>query len=337
MKRSLMKATTRPVREINRYRIRRESRALIGRESERVPHHPPSVTIEVTNHCNLKCPLCPTGNGSGTRERGWIDFANFKKIVDEIAPGTTTLGLHSYGEAILHKDFVKIVGYARGKGLYTFVDANLNSITTYEKAKKLIDSGIDEIKVSLDGVDQESYSKYRIKGNFDTVINAVRWLIEARDKNGSHCPAIKLQFLVMRHNEHLIDEFKELSDAIGVSYSVGPIWIDLQGSSIEEEKKFLPNNMEFSFYEFDGNNNPALKKGKFNYCTHPLRQMLIYWDGTVGFCCNDQRFQVLFGNVLDEGVLNIWNGKKMANFRKRLVDNIHSIPCCKTCPGSIKA
>lgn len=332
----ILKAIAHPVRETKRYRIRRESRSLIDRESERVPLYPPTVTVELTNTCNLKCPLCPTGNRSSKRQQGNIDFSSFRKIVDEIAPGTTSLGLHSYGEAILHKDFVKIVSYAGGKGLYTFVDANLNSITTYEKAKKLIDSGIDEIKVSLDGVDQESYSKYRINGSFDTVINAVRWLIEERDKNRGHRPTIKLQFLVMRHNEHLIEEFKELAHAMGVAYSLGSIWIDLQASDITEQRQFLPENKEFSFYRFDKNNNPTLKEGELNYCTHPLRQMLIFWDGTVGFCCMDQRFQVLLGNVLDDGVLKIWNGKKMANMRRRLVDDIHSIPCCKRCPDSIK-
>ncbi|MCK4695932.1 MAG: radical SAM protein, partial [Candidatus Cloacimonetes bacterium] len=137
---------------------------------------PPVVMIEPTNICNLKCPLCPSGNDTLKRPKGYMDILTFEKIIDEIKDRSFMVVLWNQGESFLNKDFLKMIKYASERGLFTLVSTNANIEI---KAEEIIHSGLDSIIVSLDGATQEIYNKYRINGDLSKVLKNVDNLVEA--------------------------------------------------------------------------------------------------------------------------------------------------------------
>ncbi|MDD5416927.1 MAG: radical SAM protein [Candidatus Aenigmarchaeota archaeon] len=134
--------------------------------------YPHTLMIEPTNYCNLKCPLCPTGAGRLGRPVQTVDFEEYKKIIDEMGKYIVHLRLFGWGEPLLHKDLFKMVSYAKRKGM--FVNFHTNAFfLTKENTKAMVDSGLDDLNISLDGASQETYSKYRKQGNFQTTIDNI--------------------------------------------------------------------------------------------------------------------------------------------------------------------
>ena len=121
---------------------------------------PPVVMIEPTNICNLKCPLCPSGNGTLKRARGYMDLETFKKIIDEIKDKSFMVVLWNQGESFLNKDFLEMIRYASQNKLFTLVSTNAN--IDFD-AEQIVKTGLDSMIVSLDGATQETYNKYRVK------------------------------------------------------------------------------------------------------------------------------------------------------------------------------
>ena len=143
--------------------------------------YPPIVMIEPTDVCNLKCPMCPSGNGSLKRAKGYMKFDTFKKIIDDICDYSMMILLWNQGEPFLNKELTKMSRYASQKGLYVIVSTNA-SLELDEK--EIVNSGIDTLIFSLDGIRQESYEKYRVNGNLNTVLKNMKKIIsEKRKKN----------------------------------------------------------------------------------------------------------------------------------------------------------
>ena len=75
--------------------------------------------------------------------------------------------------------------------------------------------GLDQIYISFDGLDQETYEKYRVRGSFERVVEGVKSLLAQRAALGRSNPIVELQFLVMKHNEHQIGEFRRMAQDLG--------------------------------------------------------------------------------------------------------------------------
>ena len=118
-------------------------------------HYPPAVMIEPTNICNLKCPLCPSGNGTLSRQRGMMSLCDFKSIVDQIHHKVGMLILWNQGEPYLNPEFNQMVAYAAGKKLYTMTSTNASLPLDHEA---IVRSGLDRIIISMDGISEETYN-----------------------------------------------------------------------------------------------------------------------------------------------------------------------------------
>ena len=94
-----------------------------------------------------------------------------------------------------------MIKYAKGFHCDIKLDSNLNSLNA-ESAEEMVLSGLDKIVVSIDGMREETYSKYRVGGNFKLAMDNLKLLIKKRQKLKSRKPYITCQFLVFRHNEH---------------------------------------------------------------------------------------------------------------------------------------
>ncbi len=172
--------------------------------------------IDTTNICQLKCPLCHTGKGTIHRDQGVMNYELFTEIVDQIKHSCLWLTLYSWGEPFLNQRIHEYIAYAHKQKIATIISSNLNKPLTPEMAEQVVRSGLDVMIVSLDGVTQEVYEIYRVAGHLDRVLDNLRLLDETKRRLGSETPYIEWQFIVMKQNEHQLDEARELAGTLGV-------------------------------------------------------------------------------------------------------------------------
>ncbi len=294
--------------------------------------HPFILTVEPTNICNLKCPLCVTGNGNMTRKAGLMDFETFKKIIDEAGDCIFYLLLYHQGEPFINKDFFKFVEYAKSKRIFVTTSTNghyLNAVT----AQRTVASGLDSIIVSIDGADQETYERYRVGGKLSRVIAGVENLLSEKKRQKSKTPEIFIQFIVMQHNEHQIKAMEFLAKELGVDKL---LLKTVQVETLEQAYRWLPGKRSFRRYRFSGKNLELKRIGK-GPCPRPWTSTLVNWNGSVVPCCFDKNGHHSFGYLKENHDLNkIWNSEKYDSFRTRMLTNRSALDICSNCSQGLR-
>lgn len=290
-------------------------------------HYPPAVMIEPTNICNLKCPLCPSGNGTLTRERGMMSLQNFKKIVDQIHRKIGMLILWNQGEPYLNPEFNRMVAYAAQKKLYTMTSTNASLPLDHEA---IIRSGLDKIIISMDGISEETYNSYRINGNYALVLDNMRELIKAKKRLNSKTPYIVWQFIVMRQNEHEIPAVRIQAKKLGVDC--------LEFKTVQiykpEDVIYLPKDHKLSRYTAEGQEF-ELANQLLNRCRRLWNQPVINWDGELSICCYDKDVLFQIGNVYEADFYQLWTSDKMNKIRATILQDRQSLEICRNCGEGI--
>ncbi len=291
--------------------------------------YPTAVMIEPTNICNLKCPLCPSGNGTLQRAKGFMDFEVYKSIIDQICRYSYLVVLWNQGESFLHPQFVEMIDYANSKGLYTLSSTNAN---TDLDAEKIVKSGLDRLIVSMDGTTQETYNKYRVNGKLDKVIDNIKAIREAKKRLKSSTPIVELQFLVLRHNEHEIDDIRKLAKELEVDQ------LRLKTAQIyskEDITTFLPLNPKFRRYKIiDGDF--ELKFGIKNRCKRIWENPVINWNGDMAVCCFDKEASIKLGNIKEQSFKQLFQGKRFNSFRQAILKNRSKFEVCRNCGEGVR-
>lgn len=296
------------------------------------PHiagYPIRLMIEPTNLCNLKCPLCPTGNGTLGRPKGKMSLSNYKMIIDQVGEYVTHIYLWNYGEPFINKDIFEMVSYAKRKKIYVAISTNGHFLNTSEEREKLINSHLDNLIVALDGASEETFKKYRRQGSFSAVTENLKALILKKREMNSSLPLIEIQFIVMKHNQHEIGKIKEVALRLGAD-KLTLKFLGIGDPAQNIDPQYLPDE-KFIRSSFKKRKNDKLDK---NGCPFLWMSSVIDWDGDVVPCCYDPHANYKFGNLFTEGLTfkEIWNGKKYIDFRKRVLHNKKSIPICASCP-----
>jgi radical SAM protein with 4Fe4S-binding SPASM domain len=287
---------------------------------------PPILNVEPTNICNLKCPLCTTGCGQMERPPGRMNFDLFKKIVDEVADRIVYITLYHQGEPYLVKDFNRFVVYAKKQGVYVNTSTNAHFFTA-ENARNVVQSGLDSVIISLDGVTQETYEHYRTGGSLEKVLQGIRNLVAAKDELGSRTPYLFLQFLVMRHNEHEIPAIRRLARELRVDRLLIKT---IQVNTHEEAREWLPHDERYRRYRVD-QDGLRVKRGKGS-CPRVWFTSLVDWDGQVVPCCFDKNGEYAMGDLNKGDTFErIWRSAKYSAFRKRMLKKRDSIDICQNC------
>ncbi|PID29861.1 MAG: aldehyde ferredoxin oxidoreductase [Candidatus Cloacimonadota bacterium] len=289
----------------------------------------PVIMIEPTNICNLRCPLCPSGNGTLKRAKGYMDLDLYKKIIDDVKDYAVEAVLWNQGEPFLHKDILEMIKYASDAGLFVLLSTNVNVMPDPEK---LVRSGLDSLIVSLDGAEQETYNKYRINGNLQKVKENVQNLVSAKKKLNSVTPYLRWQFIVMKHNEHEIEEIKAMAKKSGVDK------LELKTAQIyskEDVFNYLPENPKYRRYKITGNNF-ELKFGIQNKCRRIWTTAVINWDGEMSVCCFDKDVDFKIGNVKEKSVGELFKSEKFNKIRNIILKNRKSLEICRNCGEGVK-
>jgi radical SAM protein with 4Fe4S-binding SPASM domain len=291
--------------------------------------YPLVAMIEPSRRCNLACPLCPVG-ASRTSRIPDMPLSLFKKTIDELKPFLSRLFLHNYGEPFLHRDIYRMMAYTKEEGI---PDVEISTNGHILDPSRLIESGLDEIKISLDGTTQESYARYRRGGKLERVIENVRQLVREKERRGTAKPLLELQFIIMRHNEDQMDGFRTLATELGAErIRFKTFNIQMSGpEACQLGVEFLPTRPEYSRYQ-DGEGISLKRHLEENRCKWPWEWVVINSDGNVVPCCNDFDGLYSMGNLADQSFREIWFGEKYDRFRKDVLRKWREIPLCSHCP-----
>lgn len=295
---------------------------LIEKEKQQreecISGYPYWLTIDPANFCTLRCPFCPTGQGRGSRAKGVLSWDNFKRVMDELGTYLIHIDFCNWGEPLLNKDIYKMVKYAKQYDIDTKIDSNFNHFSEKD-AEEMILSGLDKLIVSLDGTTPETYSKYRIGGDFHKVMAHLKVLVKKRKEMDKSNPYISWQFLVFRHNEHEIEEVKRIGKDIGVDH------IGITKAFIGN-KDWIPLNEEYSNYKKEEIKDDFTSQ-YFNLpldriCNWPWEAITINPNGSVSVCCSVEDEKDDFGNIFKTSFQDIWNNDKYRQARRFIKDRI---------------
>ncbi|HUX94401.1 MAG TPA: radical SAM/SPASM domain-containing protein [Bacteroidales bacterium] len=301
--------------------------SLMSSEWTTVRGMPVSVSTELTNFCNLKCPECSSGSDQMTRQRGYMDIVLYRKAIDELRPFLYNVNLYFQGEPMMHPLFFSFVDYC--KGIHSTVSTNGHFLSP-ENSEKIANSGLNRLIVSLDGTDQDCYSKYRIGGNFDMVMDGLRTVSEYRKLNNSKLK-IEIQFLVNRFNQHQISEVRAIAKRTGASLKLKSMQI-ING---EKTGYWLPDSRKFRRYEEIGDDY-FIKSDLPDRCARLWFNPVITWDGKVIPCCFDKDTEHIMGDLNIDSFRDIWNGPRYRVFRRAILQNRSMINICRNCTEGLR-
>lgn len=294
---------------------------------------PISISVEPTTSCNLRCPECPSGLRQFTRPTGMLKNDFFRNMVEQLGDELLYLIFYFQGEPYLNPDFLDMVKHASEKGIYTATSTNAHYLND-DNARKTVESGLDRMIISIDGTTQETYANYRIGGKLDKVLEGTQNLIKWKKKLNSKTPHVIFQFLVVKPNEHQVDDVMKLGKEVGVDevrYKTAQIY-DYEN----DPNNLIPENKKFSRYDFGKDGKLKIKNPLLNHCWKLWHSCVITWDGLVVPCCFDKDATHQFGDLKQDEFKTVWQGAKYQGFRTSLLKARSEIDICTNCTEGAK-
>jgi radical SAM protein with 4Fe4S-binding SPASM domain len=288
---------------------------------------PVSIAFEPTTSCNLRCPECPSGLRSFTRPTGMLDEDFFRRTIDELSSTLLYLTFYFQGEPYLHPKFLEMVSYAASRKIYTATSTNAHYLTD-ANARNTVESGLDRLIISVDGTTQEVYQQYRVGGKLEKVLEGARNVIRWKKKLNSRTPHVVFQFLVVKPNEHQIEEVKKLARELGadsVGLKTAQIYDYQQGSPL------IPALEEYSRYRKNPDGSYSVKNHLLNHCWKMWHSCVITWNGAVVPCCFDKDAHYQLGDLQKDTFRQLWNGEPYRNFRQTLLQSRDQVEMCRNC------
>lgn len=273
--------------------------------------YPLHIDFEISSMCNLKCQMCVMSlpkeerqrHGSGNPEEK-LQFEKFKAIIDEGVPlGLKSVGFNGINEPLLQKDIVKWIEYAKEKGVLDIM-FNTNSLLLNEDvAKRLIQSGLTRIMISIDAATSETYKKVRGRDDYDIVKRNIERFVDIRKRLGKTLPVVRVSFIKMSNNVHELKQFIELWQDKVDFFS-----IQRYGNPLVPGEKYF-NDFEQLHIEKE------IKMIDFK-CPQPWVRMVVKYNGDINPCCGMQAPRLIVGNVYKDSIAEVWNSRRMNILRE---------------------
>jgi len=293
---------------------------------------PSAISIEPTTSCNLRCPECPSGLRSFSRPTGMLQDNFYRTIIDQVRKDVSYLTFYFQGEPYLNRNFLEMVSYAASRNIYTATSTNAHYLDD-ETARRTVASGLHRLIISIDGTTQEVYRQYRVGGKLEKVIagakNIIRWKKELR----SPTPHVIFQFLVVKPNEHQIEEAEQLAMELGVNeirFKTAQVYDYANGNPL------IPENTKYTRYRRNGDGTYSVRSKLDDHCWKMWTSCVITWDGKVVPCCFDKDASHQLGDLRSQSFREIWNSASYRNFRSRLFTSRKNIDICANCSEGTK-
>ena len=298
---------------------------------EKLSSFPRTINVETTNICNLRCLFCPTIQYKSKRKKGFISFHKFRLLMKNVGNKPKLFALAPNGEAFLNRDIFKIIKYLTENKFNSMIESSLN-FTQKNYFSKIVDSGLTYLSASIDGTDKKIYSIYRVGGDFDKVMKNLSLIINYRKKRGRRTPLVSWQFIIMSHNQHQINDVIKKGAEIGVNnVSFFPYIPNAEYFFFEDNEKEIKEGLKL-----EPDKQYRLKnKQDLLACHQAWRELNILVNGDVIPCCRLREREVVFGNIFNQPLLEIWNNHYFQFFRNNII-KMGKDKNCRVCYQAIK-
>jgi radical SAM protein with 4Fe4S-binding SPASM domain len=293
---------------------------------------PYALSIEPTTACNLGCPECPSGLKQFTRPTGKLDLELHKEMLKQLRKSTFYINYYFQGEPFLHPQFLELIKEAKRNKIYTSTSTNAHFIDD-TAAKDIVDSGLDRLIISIDGLTQKTYENYRVNGQLSKVIEGTNHLIAAKKKANAKTPHLIFQFLAVKPNEHEIPEVFKLGNELGIDE------VRIKSAQLYDYKHgnpLMPESEEYSRYKLQTDGTYKLKYKTGNHCWRMWSSSVLTWDGKVVPCCFDKDAQHVLGSLENNSFKKIWNDPVYVSFRQAVLSHRNQIDICQNCSEGAK-
>jgi MoaA/NifB/PqqE/SkfB family radical SAM enzyme len=165
--------------------------------------HPPlpkHIYIDPSSYCQLQCPLCPTGTRTIKLDKQMMSLTDFKRYIDHFRI-IKQIDLYNWGEPFLNPQLLDIIRYAKSKNIFVTIDSNFSLYFTDKKLDDILSSGLDVLRVALDGATQKSYNAYRKNGNFPLVLDNLRRLRQRQNITGKGTLQINMKSIRLKKSQ----------------------------------------------------------------------------------------------------------------------------------------
>jgi radical SAM protein with 4Fe4S-binding SPASM domain len=309
---------------------------------DQVPLSTPfSVHIDVCSVCNYKCSFCFQADSKAMKavglKRGMMDLALFKKIVDDLKAfdqKIKKIKIGNHGEPTLHPDLPAMIRYARDSGTAEIIELFTNaSMLEPTLNQALIESGLQRINISLEGLSDERYQQVAgVKQSFSAIVEGVKHLYSIRgdckiyvkiaDQTSALSHDITQKFVLNEmEREHFYAAFGNICDEIFIE-KVVPQWAEVQ---LDKQNQLSETGM----YE------QKVKVDK-DVCPFIFMYMHFNCDGTTSPCTLDWPRKVVIGNVKETSVKDIWNGQLLRALQVAMLEGKRcDINFCKNCTAPV--
>lgn len=189
-----------------------------------VSSYPYLLNIEPLYYCNLECPLCDRQIFPWARQKdaGKLPLEIIDKIFDEVGDYLYQCQIFGQGEPLLDWPRTQyIIEQARARRIFTLLSTNC-TIMNPQLGRDVVASGLNYLICAIDGISQESYSKYRVGGQVEKALETLRLFCRERDAQKSEIQ-IEWQFLVHAFNIHEMEEAKAIAQELGVFLRFSPL------------------------------------------------------------------------------------------------------------------
>lgn len=272
---------------------------------------PGRLTLELTNHCNYRCPMCPSRLDLKV-PRGLMPAELFKRIVDE-AVEHLPVGLVPFfrGESLMHPELAPLIAYAVSRGLGPVQLASNGSLLDRDLSARLLDSGLDFISFSVDTVDEAEYRRQRRGGELHKVRGNIEDFIAMRDRGG-YRTEIQVSATRTERNEGSIRRFVDF-------------WLD----RADRVRIYVEHSKDGHLGSLDV---PGLDvPGQRLACHKPFSDMVVYFDGKVGLCNHDWFRGDGLGDVSALEVAKVWHSPVYEELRAQHLSGRVEDATCAHC------
>ncbi len=312
---------------------------------------PIHIQLEPTTYCNLNCKACTRLTYLERFQHLSLD--HFRLIVEQIRPAK--ISCSGGGEPFMHPHLFEMIQMAKAVGCSMNTTTN-GTLLTPDGCSQLVSSGLDLLKVSVDGASRETYQKSRREDRFQQVIEGIQTLNAAKKQYGSATPYIRFNYVMLKDNYREMAETVQLAAELGV-HAVYFQPLDLIGIEAhyeelvgelqyEELAREIRRGIQMSQrYPVQTNlrllhhNLPLYwKKYRLETRQSDRRKCILPWfstyitvDGNMHPCCSCSQPNTIMGNLFEMPFEQIWNGTRYQEFRRAIRAGQRPYKICTNC------
>jgi radical SAM protein with 4Fe4S-binding SPASM domain len=294
--------------------------------------YPGTIMLELTNHCNLACTICPREYGYGHEmDKGRMTLEMAKRVIDEAWPYLDSIGLTGMGETFMFKQLEEVVDYVKSKNKGIIISISTNAVLPgfLDKVKPVIGK-IDTIQISIDGLN-EVYDSIRLKSDFKLLDHNIKELVNMAKGSGTD---LMLNMVVTKENYMHMPDLVEYAEKAGIDYMDFTLFnlasvtdYPISYYRFYESKEFLKvvEKLEQAIKKTKNvivtNRNFKTDKS-FQKCHFPWSHFYVSQDGYVPPCCAKPfPKEKNFGSVTENSLIEVLNSPDYQKWRTLWFEN----------------